>query len=80
MLTGLFSFHIISRASFCCTKNLRNLHLFSTKVAFIYKHFKQKVVRRVSRKLQWGFSWGEPGDFFAFFNKNKQFIGHISKN
>jgi len=27
-----------------------------------------------------GLSWGEPGDLFAFFNKNKQFIGHISKN
>jgi len=35
---------LMSRASFCCNKIVRNLHLFLTKVAvkvaFVHKHFK----------------------------------------
>jgi len=32
---------VINRASFCCTKKVRKLHLFSTKVAFMRRklHF-----------------------------------------
>ena len=31
----IFHFWVITRASFCCSKKVRKLHLFSTKVAFM---------------------------------------------
>jgi len=33
---------IITRASFCCSKILSKLHLFSTKVAFMRKQYKRQ--------------------------------------
>ena len=34
-LLGLGVYGFITRASFCCSKKVRKLHLFSTKVAFM---------------------------------------------
>jgi len=33
---------VITRASFCCSKKVRKLHLFSTKVAFMRKRWKRQ--------------------------------------
>ena len=33
---------VIIRVSFCCTKKLKKLQLFLTKVAFMLKHFKRQ--------------------------------------
>jgi len=34
---------VMSRASFCCSKKMRELHLFSTKVAFMRSKKNEKV-------------------------------------
>jgi len=39
--------NLMTRASFCCDKIVRNLHLFLTKVAFMHKHFEWQVFTQV---------------------------------